>query len=343
MLVEILRASREVVFYGLIHVASGFSTLVYGRMVSETLRLYSGLVSMALGLVIFAVSLLWRWGPWPRPLGITLLGISFSLAGLVTVILGGWLFTPLFALALVFFLVAWGLFSGKSWTRTVVYVIVGISLLMSLIGVVDLVPGVLGSMYLLWYLNRPHVAEYFKGSFWRIDVQQHKKGLIFTTVVLLLLTLPLTYLYINPLSYTALSGTTSGSSSGPGAGGGSHFFARRGDLVTYSFQVVENSPPIHFWIEFSESPQVTIASTFGYEGSGTAEVPYTGDWIAWVESTGTYMSAQREVQVTLYSARVSIVQGFLLDFYIVAMLLWLTLTSKLFYLKQLSSQQPTQQ
>jgi hypothetical protein len=324
-----LRVGKEVIFYGLVMVGSGLSQLIDYWMVPDFYKLYAAWSFLVIGILAVIIGLLWRWGSWERPLGVTLLAISYGLIGLIFIILGGWLFVPLFLLALVFFVVAWALFKGKTWGRLAVYVITGISLLLSLIGirtngVID-IPGLLQSMYIFWYLNRSHVVEYF-GAESLGEIKIPRKILIFPLVLTFVLVPLLVNVYINPPTYTMISDRLEGWGTGPGGGSGQYFFAKRGDLLAYSFEVDVDSAPVRFYIESSEYPPVLLASSEGRSGSGLVEVPFTSQWIMWAISQGTYMSVQVEVRATQFSLRENIVQWLLLDLYIAAFVFSLIIT-----------------
>ncbi len=126
-----------------------------------------------------------------RPTGITILGILYVLSGIVMVILaivmgvfssmagstylssnfsvfGGLIALVLGIVAIIQFTIAGALFSGKSWARKLVIIFVIIDLIFE---AVSLFAGnVLGIIFIildiivLYYMWRPHVIAYFKGT-----------------------------------------------------------------------------------------------------------------------------------------------------------------------------------
>lgn len=323
--------SSEVVFYGLIVVGSGLSQLIDNWTVPDLYKLYAGWSLLVIGAFLVIIGLFWRWGPWQRPLGVTLLAVSYGLTGLIAIIFGGWLLAILFLLALVFFVTAWALITGKTWGRLAAYVITGIGLLLSLIGIssdgVIYIPGFLQSVYIFWYLNRSHVTEYFDAELlWEIG--SSRRTLVFPFVLTFVLVPFLVNAYINPPTYTIISDRLQGWGTGPGGGSGQHFFAKSGDLLAYSFEVDIDSAPVRFYIESSEYPRVLLTSSEGRSGSGLVEVPFTSQWTMWAISQGTHMSVQVEMSNTQFSLRVPIVQWLLLNSYFTALLFSWILTSK---------------
>jgi hypothetical protein len=128
-----------------------------------------------------------------RPLGVTILGILHIIGGIGAVIgaviaalmgaamLGfmapqmnmvavGGMFLGIFgALAVIEFVIAGALFSGKSWARILVIVFAVIGLIMGLFSLATANPLALFSIvidgFLIWYMWRPHVIEYFGGEY----------------------------------------------------------------------------------------------------------------------------------------------------------------------------------
>lgn len=127
-----------------------------------------------------------------RPLGITILGILHLIGGIASVImavvgaamLGGSAgmgmmgmfsaalgagFLALFGvLAIIEFVIAGALFSGKSWGRIVVIVLSIISLIIGIVSVFGNPASILTiilDVIVLWYMWRPHVIAYFNGTY----------------------------------------------------------------------------------------------------------------------------------------------------------------------------------
>jgi hypothetical protein len=316
--------NKEVSVYGLTLAASGVSQIV-GSQLSDTLPVvlveYIGISVLLIGALIFLVGFFWKRDPSRKPLGITLLAVSYALAGLLFVFLGGWLYTPLFLLGFACFVLSYGLFAAKSWALIGVFIFLIVGLLVLLFGVsnggVVNVAGVLGSCYLFWYIDREHVTKYFKTQ---SMLPRPSRGSLKVALVVVLLFLPLIgYLHFNPPSYVASSGWSSGSG---GPGGEEHTFTK-GDLVTCTFHVVSGYPPATIVISSGEGygEGEIIASDTGMSGSFKGTVPSTGTYTLWIGAgTGSY-DVDYEIVVTLYSMRRATPQWALLDVYAVMALL----------------------
>lgn len=127
-----------------------------------------------------------------RPLGITILGILHLIGGAVSVVMaiigaamlggsagmgymGGFSavlgagFLALFGiLAVIEFVIAGALFSGKHWGRIVVIVLSIISLIIGTVSVFGNPASILTiilDVVVLWYMWRPHVIAYFNGTY----------------------------------------------------------------------------------------------------------------------------------------------------------------------------------
>ncbi|MEM3160886.1 MAG: hypothetical protein QXJ74_08905 [Nitrososphaera sp.] len=126
-----------------------------------------------------------------RPTGITVLGILYILGGIGALVgsaavgiiagslagnqlfgslaagIGGLIVFFLLIIAVIEFVIAGALFSGKSWGRTLVIILAIIDLLINLTtlvsGNVFAVIGIVLDLIVLYYMWRPHVIEYFKG------------------------------------------------------------------------------------------------------------------------------------------------------------------------------------
>lgn len=333
-----LAVSKEVVYYGTTQLASGLSQLIYTWIFSESTWLIFGWVSIGFGLFIMILGLLWTWKPFERPLGITLLGLGYGFVGSVALFAGGWLFSPLLLLAIICYAAAWGLFKGKSWAWIATLLMSGLGLLISLIiGAIGtsipmvesypLVPSVLSSAYLLWYLNRPHVANFFGESpiISGVEMQENIKALIAVVMLLLLLILPLSNFYINPPTTMVIS-ETKNLWGDLGGAAGTFFSANKDDLLNYHFLNTEGSE-VRFWIATDEIPEVTIAEETGVEGSGSVRVPLTTRYIMRVSNiVSDHISVECKIQATLFSMRRPIMQWLLLDLYTVSVVILLILT-----------------
>lgn len=124
-----------------------------------------------------------------RPLGITILGILHIIGGIgatIAALMGaamlgfvisemhmlavGGVFLGIFgALAVIEFVIAGALFSGRPWARVLVIIFAIIGLIMGLFSLATANPFAAFSIvidgFLLWYMWRPHVIEYFGGEY----------------------------------------------------------------------------------------------------------------------------------------------------------------------------------
>jgi len=306
-----LQISKEVVFYGLILAVSSVSLLIDFHLFNDPLKLYVGLILAFLGTTVVLFGLLWKR---ELPSGVKLLAVSYSLLGVVALVLGGWLYTALFLVALVLFAVAWGLWKGKNWGRTATMILMGLELVISFLGVTNdwrvYLPGILQAVFILWYLNRPHVAAYFNAeSFFDINVS--RRTLMSALVISVGVALLLVYLYMNPPTHTVISQSFRGAPLG-GGGSGRTFSAARGDLLTYYFDAIDGNPA-RIYVESADPPFVTIGSSeVGLSGSGSFEVPVTGRWIIWATSEAFSMNVNVTLNLTQASLKPSILQLILL-------------------------------
>ncbi len=300
----------------------GISQLVAFPTIYGPLSLYvayAAVILVIIGLIIAFLGLYWRWGPWKRPLGITLMVISFVFVGFVSILLGGWLYTPLFLLAIASFAVTWLLLTGRSYGLLAVAALAILGLLASIIGVTNdgvvYVPGMLGAFYTFWYINRPHVTKYFKEEPFTIKVTRRR--LVQTLVLAVLAPLPLAYLYVNPPSRTIASII-----SGNGGGVSSpEYYFRNGDTLIYKFQVDPSSAPIEFSIRQDVPSSIMLAQETGRSGSGTVNVFFSAQYYVWFEPRDSWAELSFEIIVILTSWRRSIIQWGLLDIYLMILLL----------------------
>lgn len=126
-----------------------------------------------------------------RPTGITVLGILYIIAGIVWIVLaafigalsssfmgssmmggmaaiGGFIAGIAAIAAIIEFVIAGALFSGKSWGRIIVIVLSIIDLIIEVISLIAAngfaIVFIILDLVVLYYMWRPHVISYFKGS-----------------------------------------------------------------------------------------------------------------------------------------------------------------------------------
>jgi hypothetical protein len=282
--------------------------------------------------------------PFKKPVGIKLLGLSYGFAGFLAILAGALQFTPLLVLAMVCFVVSWGLIKAKTWARLATLLITGLGLAISVvtstmnvsIPIVEtfpLVPFILVSAYSIWYLNRSHVTTLFEPekatkTVHYTETEKDLRWLITLTIGFLLLASFLTYCYFNPMNdYPILQKVIgwgqqgSGELGSPPCGTSIPFSATQGDLLNYNFQCTEEAPAhtAHFWLtrEISETERETIVEKIGFEGSGSALVPQTGKCAMWIAALApeTKVTVQCAVLVTSYSLRKPIIQALFLSLF----------------------------
>jgi hypothetical protein len=110
-----------------------------------------------------------------RPIGVTIIavlailgGIAFLASGLGTLLIpliGIFIGSGLFILGLAYFLMAYGLWNGKSWAWTLTLILSGIGII---VGIGSIVVGNIGSIFhiiinviVIYYLYRPNVKAFF--------------------------------------------------------------------------------------------------------------------------------------------------------------------------------------
>jgi hypothetical protein len=331
-----LTISKDVLGYGIIQVVSGLGQLIYTRIFPESNWVIFNYVSIAIGLVIILLGLKWRWGPFTRPLGITLLAVTYGVLGIPVLFASGLIYTfsifigvGVFLFAVLLFAVAWDLFKGKVWAWIAVFIITGLGLLFSivvswsstrfssLIEVYPLIPSVLGSAYLLWYLNRYHVASFFEESpiILGTSIRERPKALIVMTMILSLIAASLAYIYTYPptIIVSSHTGTLAIIIDGtPGTVSGFLFHARKGDLLNYTFMNTEGSQ-VRFRI-YGQYQSRPLISEIGVEGSGSCEVQSPQRYRVRVSIiNSSYASVECEVRSTLYSMQGPAVQWLFLD------------------------------
>jgi len=317
--------NKEILLYGLTLAGSGFSQVIasqFGNTLPVFLGEYIGISFLLIGALILAVAFFWKRKPSEKPLGITLLALSYAFLGLLFIFLGGWFFTPLFLVGLVCFLLSYGLLTRKSWALFGVQVLMVIGFLVSLIGIgnegVANVAGILTSCYITWYINREHVTGYFKSQ--SMMPRLSRKSLSAILVVFLLFFLPIGYFQYSPPSSVVASGQTSGS----GGSGGVLYTFVKGDLVKCTFQVVQGYSPVKVTIQTLEGYGTVgiVASDTGMSGSVIGTVPSTGKYVVWVgTSNEMYYKIHYEITVTQNSLRRMTPQWALLDIYAVIAIL----------------------
>lgn len=323
-----LASSREVLIYGLTLVGSGASQLVTAPTFYGPLSLYLeyfGFGMVLIGALLSILGFFWKLSPRERPLGVTLLVFSFVFSGFANIVLGGWLFTPLFLLALFCFVSAWALLTRRKWVKSLLEIVAIISMLVSVLGLgalndyVVYIPGVLGALYIFWYLNRPHVAKYLNAEPRNIILSERTVHIVL--LFALLLPLFMAYFYYNPPS-RSITSHINGFSDGGGAGSGTsgpEYVFYRGDILNYSFQVDSGFAPVNFSIQRFEFP-LTIASSLGSSGSGVVTVPISDQYTVWAITQANSMSVRFEILVSMSSVRLHIAQWALLDLYFVGVL-----------------------
>ena len=110
-----------------------------------------------------------------RPLGVTIIallailgGIAFLVGGLTLILIplvGIFIGSGLFILGLAYFLVAYGLWNGRSWAWTLTLILSGIGII---VGIGSIIVGNIGSIIhtiinaiIIYYLYRPTVKSFF--------------------------------------------------------------------------------------------------------------------------------------------------------------------------------------
>ncbi len=98
-----------------------------------------------------------------RPLGVTILTILMVISGISHLVNS---FNPVtIALAIAWFVLAWGLFTGKGWAWIITVIVAIISIIFSIISIVIGSYGGIASLIIaaiiLYYLNRSEVKSYF--------------------------------------------------------------------------------------------------------------------------------------------------------------------------------------
>ena len=110
-----------------------------------------------------------------RPLGVTIIallailgGIAFLVGGLTLILIplvGIFIGSGLFILGLAYFLVAYGLWNGRSWAWTLTLILSGIGII---VGIGSIIVGNIGSVIhtiinaiIIYYLYRPTVKSFF--------------------------------------------------------------------------------------------------------------------------------------------------------------------------------------
>ena len=117
-------------------------------------------------------------------MGAAMLGVSGGMGffGMFSAALGG-IFLILFGiLAVIEFVIAGALFSGKPWGRMIVIVLSVIGLVMGLASIMGnpfSILNIILDVFVLWYMWRPHVIAYFNGisqpSYQSLQTSEPKK------------------------------------------------------------------------------------------------------------------------------------------------------------------------
>jgi hypothetical protein len=86
---------------------------------------------------------------------------SISLVALTTTFLTG-IGIVLLIIAVVGFIMMWGLWSGKSWARTITMILAVISIITGLFSLPGSLISILIEIVILYYLTRPHIKAYYQ-------------------------------------------------------------------------------------------------------------------------------------------------------------------------------------
>lgn len=301
---------KQISVYGLVLVGSGISEILAEQLInaptSITLVQYVGAGIIVVGALIFLAGLVRKQMPSVKLLGITLLAISYAALGFLSILLGGYVFTPLFLLALLCFLLSYGLLATKSWALTGVQLLMVIGIFVSFfligMGYVSGVAGILNASYMIWYTSREHVTEYFKKE--SVMPKLNRTVLVIVLVFSLLFFLPIGYLHYYPPMSRASSN------------GGTDYTFTQGDVVNCTFQVPAGWPPVTVTM-YNDVSGVGVASATGMSGSLVATVPSSGTYVFEGQSSWSYCTFDYDVVVTEYSIRRFTLQFALLDSYLV--------------------------
>jgi hypothetical protein len=342
--------SKEETLFGAVLIASGSSQLVYSWIFSESSWLVFGLAFVSLGIAITILGFLWTNR---NPAGITVLGLSFCLSGFLAIVAGVLLLAPLLASAAVSFALSWGLIRRKAWARPASLLTTALVLSASVVtGMIStrfpaadtfpFVPSTLVSIYLLWYLMRPHVIQLFdpensvRRRLHRTGEEPNKRGPLAIATVFLLLTSFLVYSYSNPLSGMPVAAEVNirgslgaGELGTPASGRELQFWASRGDLLNCSFRCTD-AEPVHVWLVryTNENTSTTLLERISLEGSESALAPQTCNYAMWITTQRPGRAdVLCEIWVTSFSLRRPIVQSLLLSLFGAAVSLSLVLKS----------------
>jgi len=86
---------------------------------------------------------------------------SIPILSLTTTFLTG-IGIVLLLLAVVGFIMTWGLWSGKSWARTITMILQVISIVTGIFSLPGSLISILISIVMLYYLTRPHIKAYYQ-------------------------------------------------------------------------------------------------------------------------------------------------------------------------------------
>jgi hypothetical protein len=93
--------------------------------------------------------------PWASTFG------SVPILAITTAFLTG-IGLVLFILAVLGFIMTWGLWSGKSWARTITMILNVISIITGIFSLPGSLISILISIGILYYLTRPHIKAYYQ-------------------------------------------------------------------------------------------------------------------------------------------------------------------------------------
>jgi hypothetical protein len=343
-----LVSSKEEMLFGAALIASGSGQLAYSCILSEYDWLTLGLACASLGVILTALG--YRWTTLNPP-GITVLGASWSFLGLLILVASVMSFTPLLFLAGVSFVLSWGLIRRKTWARSASLLATAVALSASIVtGIMStlfpaaeiypFLPSVVISVYVLWYLTRPHVAQMFdleestRRRLRHAEEVPNNRGTIAIATCFVLLTSFLAYSYSNPpssmpiASIVYIRGSLGAGELGTSATGTKLlFWASRSDLLNCSFQCT-SSESVHVWMTYNmnENTTATIFETISLEGSGSALAPQTGNYAMWITTQKPgQANVLCDIFVTSFSLRRPIVQSLILSLFGAAVAISLTL------------------
>jgi hypothetical protein len=320
--VRALSTSKETLVLGLVLIGSGLSEVLPSLVsVSPVLQLGEiiGLALMSVGVAVFVFGQFWSPKSGIRPFGVAFLSFDLALGGILTLVFAvilsadSFLFISLLILSLAIFALAYLFLEGNvfGWIGIVLLTLIGV--VGSIVGIgnayVVNVPGVLGSVFILWYVFRPHVSKYFRQEPLRIDLK--RKYVVLPLILVLVMLAVFSYSYADPPSRRLYSSMSE--SGGPwGGASSSDMMFGVNDVVYFSFNVTSKWP-ITFTIglNYGVAPVVTA---FGMNGTGAGIVPVRGQYEIFYAPIGIpEATLSVEITVKMYSLRPAFLQWILLS------------------------------